>query len=164
MSKPVFVFSILSACLWGLLAQASSHHGGYSLKLIGTFKPSFYWGAIEPDDKEPREVDLKARDGKVLATVTKGFFKALTMEGTGKLVDRRVINFDTRITNPDGTTEIRWRICPDEAPYGYGKDDRVLLPFRSLAVDPAEIPMDSTIYIPEAKGAVMPDGCCTAPL
>ena len=80
------------------------------------------------------------------------------MEGTGYLLNGRLINFKARLTKPDGTTEIRWRWCGPEAPYGYGHEDIPLIPFRSAAVDPTVIPIGSKLYIPAAKGAVLPDG------
>ena len=49
-------------------------------------------------------------------------------------------------------------VCPPSAPYGYGLENFVLKPFRSVAVDPSVVPIPSRVYIPAAKGALLPDG------
>lgn len=128
------------------------------LKKLGELGPSFYWVAVEAEDGLPRMISLKDASGGELLKVSEKFFKDLKMEGTGKLLDGRIVNFDMRVTLPDGTKEIRWIICPPEVTHGYGLDRRPLIPFKSLAVDPNVVPMDSVLYIPQAKGARLPDG------
>jgi 3D (Asp-Asp-Asp) domain-containing protein len=129
-----------------------------SLQSIGFLRPSFYWISLEPKNDDKKTQPLLDPDGNVLATVSDKYFKALKMEGTGRLLDGRVINFKSRITNPDGTKEIRWRICGAEAPYGFGYADVTLSAFRSVAVDPSVIPLGSKVYIPAARGIKLPDG------
>ena len=127
--------------------------------LIGDLKPTFYWVALEKADVKKKELPLYDINGNLLIMVTKSFFAGLSMEGTGRLLDGRLINFHARVDRPDGSKEVRWRWCdPNIAPFGYGLDDRVLKPFKSVAVDPSVIPMDSKIYIPAAIGARLPDG------
>ena len=123
------------------------------LTKIGDLKPTFYWVALEENDGQPRDKPLKDKDGNVMAHVSAKFLAGLKMEGTGKFLDGRIINFHVRV---DG--EIRWRWCPPSAPYGYGLEDYVLKPFRSVAVDPNVVPIPSKIYIPAAVGARLPDG------
>lgn len=125
---------------------------------IGDLKPTFYWVAMEKPSSKPKNRALKNLQGDVIRWVDEAFFKEIRMEGTGMTTDGVCINYDARVTLPDGTKEIRWVICGREAPYGYGLDRRVLVPFRSLAVDPTVVPMDSKIYIPKAKGIKLPDG------
>lgn len=129
------------------------------MQLIGKLRPSFYWIALETNDGKPKDQKLLDVDGNLLATVSATYLKKLNMEGTGQLLDGRIINFKARLTHPDGSKEIRWRICdPKVAPYGYGYADIPLNAFRSTAVDPKVIPLGSQIYIPAAVGAVLPDG------
>jgi 3D (Asp-Asp-Asp) domain-containing protein len=125
---------------------------------VGKLRPSFYWAVIEKPDGLPRDQDVLDMEGNVLAKVSAPFMKRLKMEGTGRLMDGRVVNFKDRVKKSDGTLEIRWRICGPEAPYGFGLGDIPLVPFRSVAVDPTVIPIGSKIFIPAAKGAVLPNG------
>lgn len=128
------------------------------LESIGKLRPSFYWIALETEDGKPKDQKILDVNGDVLATVSANYIKQLRMEGTGRLLDGRVINFHKRFTLPDGTQEIRWRVCGPAAPYGFGFEDVPLVPFRSVAVDPKVIPLGSMVYIPAAKGTLLPDG------
>ncbi len=120
---------------------------------IGDLKPTFYWVALEENDGQPRDKPLRDKDGAILAHVSAKFLAGLKMEGTGRFLDGRIINFHVRV---DG--EIRWRWCPPSAPYGYGLEDYILKPFKSVAVDPSVVPIPSKVYIPAALGAPLPDG------
>lgn len=128
------------------------------LKKIGDLKPTFYWVALETADGLPRNQSLLDMNGNELARVSTKFFNSIKLEGTGKLLDGRVLNFAGRVKLPNGKTEIRYLVCPPEAPYGYGIDLRILVPFRSVAVDPVVVPMGSRVYIPKAVGMRLPDG------
>lgn len=129
------------------------------LKKIGDLKPTFYWVAMETNDGQARNKELKDMDGNVLARVSAKFWSAIRLEGTGKLLDGRVINYKGRVDLPDGTKEIRYIVCPPEAPYGYGYENLyVLHPFRSVAVDPRVVPIGSKVFIPKAVGIALPDG------
>jgi 3D (Asp-Asp-Asp) domain-containing protein len=127
-------------------------------KLVGSLRPSFYWISLEPNDGSSKTHPLLDLAGNVLVNISEDYFKKLSMEGTGRLLDGRVINYHGRVVKPDGTKEIRWRWCGPEAPHGFGYEDRLLNPFRSVAVDPSVIPLDSKVYIPAARGAKLPDG------
>jgi 3D (Asp-Asp-Asp) domain-containing protein len=124
-----------------------------NLKKVGDLRPTFYWVALEINDGQAKGNALLDVDGNVLAKVSNKVLASLRLEGTGKLLDGRIINFKARVGN-----EIRWRICGPDAPYGYGLLDYALKPFHSVAVDPNVIPIPSRVYIPAAKGAVLPDG------
>lgn len=128
------------------------------VRKIGDLNPSFYWVALEERDEQPRTKQLLDVSGNVLATVSDRFYRAIRLEGTGRLIDGTVLNFAARIQRPDGSVEIRYRICGPEAPYGYGIDEIPLVPFRSVAVDPEVVPMGSLLFIPAAIGAILPDG------
>lgn len=125
-----------------------------NLVKVGDLKPTFYWVALEPDDGVAKTIDLKDINDQVILSVSPTFYKGLRLEGTGRLLDGRVINFHKRVGE-----DIKWRFCPlDTAPYGYGLEDYALRPFHSVAVDPNVIPIPSLVYIPAAKGAPLPDG------
>ena len=124
---------------------------------VGDLKPTYYWIALEAQSTDPRNRNIIDINGGVIARVTARFFSELQLEGTGRLLDGRMVNFHQFVQTPNGR-EIRYRLCGPEAPYGYGYEDRPLVPFRTVAVDPRVVPLDSKIYIPAAVGARLPDG------
>ena len=128
------------------------------MQSLGMLGPSFYWIALEPKGDTPKDQKIMDMDGNVMVMVGAKFFKSLTTEGTGRLLDGRMLNFKGKIQRPDGSWEYRYRWCGPEAPYGYGFEERPLEPFRTLAVDPTVVPLDSVLYIPAARGATLPDG------
>jgi 3D (Asp-Asp-Asp) domain-containing protein len=131
----------------------------FGMRKIGDLKPTFYWVAMETEDGQARNKELKDMDGNVLARVSQKFWSAIRLEGTGKLLDGRVLNYKGRVEMPDGSREIRYVVCPPEAPYGYGYENRyALVPFRSVAVDPRVVPIGSRVFIPKAVGIELPDG------
>lgn len=125
---------------------------------IGSLKPTFYWVAVEADDGQEKNKELKDMDGNVMARVSATFDAAIRMEGTGKMLDGRILNFAGRAPKEGGGLEVRFLVCPPEAPYGYGLDYIPLVPFRSVAVDPEVVKIGSKIYIPKAVGIALPDG------
>jgi len=163
MRKSVSAFLLLLALGFnGEPAQAarpefSDTPGIYNRK-IGDLRPTFYWVALEEDDGAPRDKALKDMQGNVLAMVSARFWSAIRLEGTGRLLDGRVLNYEGRVDLPGGGKEIRYIVCPPEAPYGYGVNKIPLVPFRSVAVDPSVVPMGSKVFIPKAVGAILPDG------
>ena len=154
------LYFCFTAAFMVLLAPATVLAGDFSAaelppnaKKVGDLKPTFYWVALEASDSLPRANVLLDVNGALIAKVSDKFFSAIRMEGTGRLLDGRVVNFHARVGK-----EVRWRVCPPSAPYGYGLENFVLKPFRSVAVDPSVVPIPSRVYIPAAKGALLPDG------
>ena len=155
---PALLLVFVSAPFSGVSTDARAEDPGLSdlpanLKKIGDLKPTFYWVALETADGQPRNNELLDVSGNVIAKVSAKFLAGIRMEGTGRLLDGRVLNFQARVGK-----DIRWRFCPPSAPYGYGFLDYALKPFHSVAVDPNVIPIPSRVYIPAAKGAPLPDG------
>lgn len=153
------------AVIWALplLALASQtasadEIGRQRLVKIGSLKPTFYWVAMEEVEAAEKNKELKDMEGNVMARVTAKFDAAIRMEGTGKMLDGRVLNFAGRGPKEGGGLEVRFLVCPPEAPYGYGLDFIPLVPFRSVAVDPNVVKIGTKIYIPKAKGTPLPDG------
>jgi 3D (Asp-Asp-Asp) domain-containing protein len=108
---------------------------------------------LETNDGQAKTNSLLDVDGNLIARVSNKFLASLRLEGTGRLLDGRTVNFFIRVGN-----QIRWRICPPSAPYGYGLQEYVLKPFHSVAVDPNVVPIPSRVYIPSANGVLLPDG------
>jgi len=133
-------------------------------KLLGHFQPTFYCLADEADQRYsglPQEVPVLDVTGQTIAMVSREFKRKSDLEGSAKLFDGRVINFAGRAS--DG---IRYRVVQG-APWGLGAANveylsRVepykLIPYRSVAIDPQHIKLGSVLYIPKAKGIVLPEG------
>jgi 3D (Asp-Asp-Asp) domain-containing protein len=163
-TKRMIAFALFSAL--AIASQSASALGSEELSPVdtssmislGTLGPSFYWIALEKKTSEPRDQKVLDESGNLITTVALSFYKNLKLEGTARLLDGRVLNFKSVVTNPDGTREVRYQVCPKSAPYGYGLGDRKLEAFRSVAIDPSVVPMDSMLYIPAARGAKLPDG------
>lgn len=168
-SRYTFLWTLVFGFVFISLSCAQADHGnngdsglldphGAKLASIGLMRPSFYWVAVEKKDTAKKTKKLFDRNGNLLATVTPNYYKELAMEGTGKLLNKKIINYESRKTNPDGTTEIFWQFCPPEAPFGYGLGPIPLVPFRSVATDLTVVPLGSKLYIPAAVGIKLPDG------
>jgi 3D (Asp-Asp-Asp) domain-containing protein len=114
-------------------------------------KASIYYLSLESDypvnDKEGLFLGPK---GNVLYRGSGEFKKKASIEGSARLMDGRVLNFHSRV---DG--EIRWAFV--DAPYGLGVKCP-LIPMRSVAVDPKQIPLNSIVHIKETEGMILQDG------
>jgi 3D (Asp-Asp-Asp) domain-containing protein len=102
----------------------------------------------------------------VLAYTSRHFHHELSLEGTGRLLDGRLLNFSERCecarAGHGGS-----RACYEEvdrASFPWGKGGRLggrvlpLRPFRSVAVDTALIPLGTALFIPAWRGGYWPDG------
>ncbi len=135
-----FCLFLSSACL----AQASE-------TLIGKFRNTNYYFAFESEYRGPATAEVLGMDDSRLALVSVAFKKALLMEGTGELIDGRVINYAGKKDNTARFAFTRHR-------YGRGVANCPLSPFRSIAVDPSLIALGSKVRIAETVGMVLPDG------
>jgi len=124
-----------------------------SPKKVGKALVTYYWLIDETSSRYHGKRSAVLRDvrGKTIASTTPRFKRDLVMEGSGWLRDGRTVMFDRR---KDG--ESRFRIT--KAKYGLTITGCPLDPYRSIAVDPKFVKPGSTIYIPQLKGAKLPDG------
>ena len=136
---------------------------------LGSFELTYYWVASEGDYSGDADTDLYDPECAVLATVSADFADAIALEGTGRLLDGRLLNVA-------GACGCARSPCFAEAdadhPWGVGVQDRALVPFRSVAVDRDVIEYGSGLYLPALDGVVMPgdapwgdfahDGCVVA--
>lgn len=131
---------------------------GYPLAGPGGFSLSFYWVADQaqyPGDEGP-EREIYDPHGFPLGRYPARFLRALLMEGSGWLLDGRVINYAGRCGYGVGTC---YEILDGASfPYGRGAGRRPLVPFRSVAVDPRLVPIGEPLYVPELDGLSLPDG------
>lgn len=120
---------------------------------IGKASLSFYWIIDESSAQYRGRADALLRDvrGRVLASTSRKFRRALVLEGTGWLRDGRAVMYDRKLHG-----EHRFRIAKEK--FGFSVTGCALVPFRTAAVDPRVIKLGSKIYIPQLKGARLPDG------
>jgi len=133
---------------------------------LGVFDLVFYWMAMEADHPGPPEVALEASGGQVLAVVSQAFADVLSLEGTGRLVDGRILN----LHKPCAGAPTGWcymEVDQEEAPYGLGSEGP-LMPFRSIALDESLGLLGEILYAPAFHGLTLPtdafgtalhDGC-----
>ena len=120
---------------------------------IGRAVLSFYWIIDESAAQYRGRPDAVLRDvrGKIIAHTSRKFRRALVLECTGWLRDGRAVMYDRKIRG-----EHRFRVTKEKC--GLTVTGCALVPFRTAAVDPHFIKLGSTIYIPQLKGARLPDG------
>jgi len=135
-----------------------------SRRLVGSFRPTFYCLADESNGRYaglPADAEILDIYGRTIARVCGEFKRKADLEGSARLIDGRVINFAGRA--PDG---IRYRVVYG-AEYGLGAanaeytsstEPYKLIPYRSVAVDPKQIPLGSVLFIPRAEGVPLPGG------
>jgi len=136
---------------------------------LGTFELTYYWVAYEGDYTGVADTPLYDDACGVLATVSAPFADAIALEGTGRLLDGRLLNLTGACPCPQSPCYVE---ADDAHPWGYGVDNRALEPFRTIAVDPTVIAYGDGIYLPVLDGSTMPgespwggfehDGCVVA--
>ncbi len=121
------------------------YYGGPSWEheRLGSFKVTYYWVADEKDHPGERTETITGLPD----TYTAGFKKALATEGTGRLLDGRIVN--SAGGGKYAFTKTRW---------GLGCKGQPLVPFKSIATDPGVIPTGSFIHIAAFAGKRMPHG------
>ncbi|MBS1984647.1 MAG: hypothetical protein JST16_10795 [Bdellovibrionales bacterium] len=119
---------------------------------LGKFKSTWYRLTMEADhSNEPRTCSLYDMKGKELADVSHNFKRDIDIEGSGKLLDGRVLNYAGMV---GGT--IRYRLA--NHPFGDGVGTCGLTPMRTIAVDPNVIPLGAVVRIRETVGMKLADG------
>jgi 3D (Asp-Asp-Asp) domain-containing protein len=130
---------------------------GYPISEREGFRLSFYWLAYESEYANLKyDTDIYTRQGYFLGRYPSAFVYELKLEGTGVLNDGRVINYDGECAYGMGTCFRTLDLSLH--PLGTGVQQRPLIPFRSVAVDPRYIPIGATLYVPELVGIELPDG------
>ncbi len=141
------IAAIVLTCAIALPAWAATH------KRVGRALMTFYWVIDESSSRYrgKRTAELRDVRGHVIATTTRKFRRELMMEGTGWLRDGRTVMYDGRVRG-----ESRFRVLKSR--YGIGSTGCALVPYRTIAVNPRFVRLGSTLYIPQLKGARLPDG------
>jgi 3D (Asp-Asp-Asp) domain-containing protein len=105
-------------------------------------KLTFYYIA----DTTSGNIPIISRSNKIIDYVSKVSYDSLVMEGSGRLPNGKLVNFSgEKITHPSFGS--LWKFS--EVSHATGKAGKKLIPFKSIAVDPAVFPLGSTVYITE---------------
>lgn len=136
---------------------------------LGSFQLTYYWIAAEADFSGPADTEIYESDCAVLATVPEAFADSLAIEGTGRLLDGRLVNYWGSCGCPRSPC---YFVVDAEHPWGVGAQNRALVPFRSVAVDTDILDIGQPLWIAELDGMTMPgeapwgafahDGCVVA--
>jgi len=119
---------------------------------LGVYRNTHYYVSSESAySSEPKTVWILKMDGSRIVKVSSRFKRAVDIEGTGKLIDGRVINYAGVVNG-----EVRYAVTSH--PWGRGVGDCPLIPFHTVAVDRNEIPLGSLVYISQTAGMLLPDG------
>lgn len=103
-------------------------------------------------EKGARTEALLTVKGELIEHVTASFKRQLDIEGSARLRDGRIVNFDQKI---DGSWS--YMEAPNAA-FGLGLDGYKLIPYRTLAVDPEVIRPGTVLYLPALDGVSLPSG------
>jgi 3D (Asp-Asp-Asp) domain-containing protein len=130
---------------------------------LGSFELTYYWVTAEDDFTGAQDTAIYTDACDTLATVRSPFADSLDIEGTGRLSDGRIINVSGGCGCPRSPC---YAEVDTDHPWGYGVQGRALVPFHSIAVDPAVIPYGTGIYLADFDGVEIDDeildGCVIA--
>jgi 3D (Asp-Asp-Asp) domain-containing protein len=102
----------------------------------------------------PRDWCLGAIEGTI-QVISGSTRKTLNYAGTGRTVEvdcAAVLKIDPK-RKPWIRSVGKSVFAPAKGPFGDGVAGFVLVPFRTVAVDPARIPFGTALYVPSARGA-----------
>jgi hypothetical protein len=123
---------------------------------LGVFDLTYYWVAYEGDYFGPADTVVGECDGTPLATVPLSFANALKLEGSGKLLDERILNIGG--CGCGGGYDCFAQLDPMRFPWGQGSQGNPLVPFVTIATDTSVLPFGTAVYVPSLAGVMLPDG------
>lgn len=152
--------AVLLCAVWGV-SDAQAHP-----RLLGRFKITYYHVAHEREQGDwPLYADACR---SIIAHTSEAFHRELSLEGTGRLRDGRLLNFSQRCACARPGFEgsracylvLDTRLYPwgRGAPHQEGPGFAALKPFRSVAVDPATVALGSVVFVPALQGKPAPGG------
>lgn len=97
---------------------------------------------------------IREMNGKAIATVCTRFYRILVMEGSAVLKNGITVNYSGKASNGSYRFHKTGRCIYGE---GIGRDN-CLLPYHTIAGDKKVHFVGEIIYIPAAKGILLPDG------
>ena len=133
-------------------ADTSGFFGPAAEPVIARLRNTYYYLVREADYAKYAADDvLLDMEDRELEQVSSRFRKALDIEGSGHLLNGKVVNF-AGVKNG----RIRYRYTRNA--WGDGVGTCALVPFHSIAVDPKVIKLGSLVRIDETVGMRLPDG------
>jgi 3D (Asp-Asp-Asp) domain-containing protein len=143
-------------------------------KAVGTFRNTYYDFPSELDF-EGVSVDVKGQKCDTIASVKRGFFEAVCVQGSGTLRQGATVSFARRDCEcAEVCPRTGQKICfdlldPKLFPWGRGATGKAITPLLTVAVDADVIPLGTPIYVPEYDGLprdleekTLHDGCFVA--
>ncbi len=143
---------------------------------FGTMWNTYYYVPLE-SDYSGSVVTIYDSDCNPIADVPDDFTQDLCIEGSGRLDDGRVVNYDGScgcgpVCNYNGRRLCYRVLDPNQYPWGAGASSNALVPLHSIAVDRNFISLGTVLYMEEWDGVTIPavdgiggeihDGCFTA--
>jgi len=129
------------------------------------YRNTYYFFPEEPTLPEHGETrslfDVSCRP---LRTVSQDFHDKLCVQGSGRLASGETVSFAKRGCScaadcPRTGQRICYELLERTAfPWGRGANGRAITPLRTVAVDPAVIPLGTVLYVPEMNGMRDVDG------
>lgn len=126
------------------------------------FRNTYYDFPVERRDR--LDTPLYTARCELISVVPSAFHDRLCVQGSGRLASGETVSFASRDCACAAVCpRTGQRICydvldADRFPCGRGATGRPITPLRTVAVDPAMIPMGKRLFIPEFVGVPMPDG------
>lgn len=142
-----------------------------------------YFLVSEEDYGNNKTVPVMDTKGNLISTVDPDFFASMSLEGSAKLDDQRILNVSGGYTScPSNVAETLKEIADKKyrSHYGYvglsndctryftyntsptmwgvGMHNFSLMPFVSVASDQRFYPFGTVLFIPQLQGKQMPDG------
>jgi 3D (Asp-Asp-Asp) domain-containing protein len=124
---------------------------------LGIFRNTYYDFPSELDFEGP-ELAIKNAKCETIASVRRGFFEALCVQGSGTMRQGTTLSFAKRdCACADVCPRTSQRICFDaldakDYPWGRGAIGKPITPLLTVAVDADVIPLGTPIYVPEFDG------------
>ncbi len=126
-------------------------------RTIGTFRNTYYDFPSELDF-DGDDVALKNARCETIASVRRGFFEALCVQGSGTVRQGTTVSFAKRDCDcADLCPRTGQKICFDmldakDYPWGRGATGKAIMPLMTVAVDVDVIPLGTPLYVPEFDG------------
>lgn len=137
--------------------QAAAPAGETGGRVLGTFRNTYYDFPNE-SEYQGASVALMSATCEPIATVPRGFYDAVCVQGSGSLARGGTVSFAKRdCACAEVCPRTEQRICFDALdraafPWGRGAAGTAITPLRTVAADTNVLPMGTVIYIPELDG------------
>lgn len=135
---------------------------------LGVFRNTYYDFPSEADmaakDEKGAKVTLRDASCGAIGDVSRTFFEALCVQGSGSLARGGTVSFAKRdCPCADICPRTSQKICfealdPKVYPFGRGAAGKAIRPLRSVAADTHFLPMGTDIYVPELDGLAVGEG------